>query len=151
MPLVCEKCVETEPGLQQFVSVKGHSSKSCDYCHNRTYKKIELNQLTKHLLDCLMESYQISKSKEVTSINISNFMVDYFPVPEENEKLFQDAQSLIKKEIGDIYLVEKKVLINSWDDFSNYVKKESRFFFSARADILKETMKIIERNDLIQK
>ncbi len=45
----------------------------------------------------------------------------------------------------------EKMLINTWDDFSDYTKKKTRFFFSSKVKILEETMKIIENNDLIQK
>ena len=32
---VCEKCLEEELGLQEFIAVRGDSSKSCSYCHTK--------------------------------------------------------------------------------------------------------------------
>ena len=148
MPCVCEKCLDEEPGLQQFIAVKGGSFKSCSYCRTKDRRKIELSQLADHILSCLKESYNIVQSKNPKTVELLSFMQDCFPA--KNENLFQDVQCLIRKEIEDGHLMEKRALINSWDDFSDYIKKESRFFFSKRADILTETLKIIKRNSLIQ-
>ena len=146
---VCEKCLDEEPGLQQFAVTKGDFSKACNYCRTENSRKIELNQLADHILSCLKESYEIIESKKPGAVDLVSFMKDRFPT--KDNKLFQDTQQFIRKEIGESLLVERKAPIKSWDDFSDYVKKESRFFFSERAHILKETMKIIERNNLIRK
>ena len=149
MSLVCEKCVESDPGLQKFIATKGQFSNNCSYCNIKSNsKKIKLKLLTNHIIDCLKESYQIKKSKPNKYETLSSFLEKYFPVPVKN--LLQDTESLIKEEIGEAYLIEK-MLINTWDDFSDYTKKETRFFFSPKAEILEEAMKIIKNNDLIQK
>ena len=149
MLLVCEKCVERDPGLQEFITAKGQYSNNCSYCNTKSSnKKIDLKLLTNHILDCLKESYQIKESKPDKYETLSSFLEKYFPVPEK--KLIENTKSLIKEEIGEVYLIEK-MLINTWDDFSDYTKKETRFFFSPRAEILKEAMKIIKNNNLIQR
>ena len=150
MFFVCEKCLDEEPGLQNFISITGHSFKDCSYCNTaNNYNKIKLNQLTAHILNCLKESYHIVKLKNIETIELLSFMEDHFPA--KNENLFQSVLQSLIKEIGENYLIEKKAHINSWDNFSDYIKKESRFFFSEKASILQETMKVLKRNSLIQK
>ncbi len=149
MSLVCEKCVEGDLGLQHFITVNGKNLDHCNYCDTKfNNKKVELKQLTGHMLDCMKESYHISESKSEKCETLQTFMEKYFPVPEK--KLLQDTESLMKTVIGENSLIEKKILINTWDDFSNYTKKETRFFFSPKADVLKEAMNIIRNNNLIQ-
>ena len=149
MSLVCEKCVESDPGLQKFIVAKWQFSNDCSYCNIKSKgKTIELKLLTNHILDCLKESYQIKESKPEKYETLSSFLEKYFPSQTKN--LLQDTESLIRKEIGEVYLIEK-MLIDTWDKFSNYTKTETRFFFSPKAEILEEAMKIITNNNLIQK
>ena len=151
MHLICQKCVESDSGLKKFVITNGQEqSKNCSYCSQQApdIKKIELKQLINHIYECLEESYTLSESKSQNTETISDFM-DYLPNPqEENNSLWEKIQSLIKERVGNKYLIEKKELISSWDNFSDYIKKENRFFFSSRSNILGKIMKIIEGNNL---
>ena len=148
MPFVCEECVKDDLGLQRFIANEGQSSQQCNYCDNKLSdnKKIELKILTGHILNCLKEFYEINTSKQGKYETLSSFMEEYVLV---EEKLFHDIESLIKEEVGDSYLIEKKT-IDDWDDFSDYTKRDARFFFSTGVDILESTMSIIKNNALIQ-
>ena len=156
MSFICEKCVngDGEPGLHQFMVAKGQPCRVCDYCHKSSDSPtVELNQFIDYILECLEENGHISSKEEKKSIELSPFIKDMlYPATLENEKLCQDVDSLLnEKGIRYAFFNEKQQLINSWDDFSEYIKKESRFFFSSKSTILEEIMKIIKTNNLIRK
>ncbi len=142
--ICCEICLENEPGLKKFINHNGTIS-DCNYCQNKNKKTVHLEKLIDHILICLKEIYCITRSNN-NSETLSDFMENYFPV--QKEKLLQDAKTLIKSKLGKVHLIDRRGFLKKWDDFSNYVKKEKRFFFSSQTNILQEAMKIIEKNDL---
>ena len=120
MKIVCEKCLEHEPGLKKFISSNGQKNKKCSYCSRKSnkFKKISLEEIIKHIEICLMERYILKKEKPKNTTklkSLNQFAEEYIPV--NNDNLFKDLENELETKLGNVYLKEKKDYVKSWDNF----------------------------------